>query len=40
MTPQHYEALPWILIFITVMLVLALLCFIGWNGWSDLREVT
>jgi hypothetical protein len=38
MTPRHYEALPWIIIFITALLVLAFLSWLGWDGWSDLRE--
>ena len=40
MTPRHYEALPWILIFITALLVMGFLCWLGWDNWSDLREVT
>jgi len=40
MTPKHYEVLPWILIFITALLVLAFLSWLGWNNWSDLHEVT
>ena len=39
MTPKHYEALPWILIFITALLVLAFLSWLGWDRWSDLHEV-
>ena len=37
MTPKHYEALPWIIIFITAMLVLAFLSWLGWDSWSDLQ---
>ena len=40
MTPKHYEALPWIIILITALLVLAFLSWLGWDHWSDLREVT
>jgi hypothetical protein len=40
MIPRHYEVLPWILIFITALLVLAFLSWLGWNNWSDLHEVT
>ena len=40
MTPRHYKALPWIIIFIMVLLVLAFLSWLGWDRWSDLREVT
>ena len=35
MTPRHYTALPWIIIFITAMLVLAFLAWLGWDNWSD-----
>ena len=30
MTPKYYEVLPWIIIFITALLVLA---FLSWLGW-------
>jgi len=35
MTSRHYEALPWIIIFIVAMLVLAFLSWLGWDNWSD-----
>jgi hypothetical protein len=35
MTPRRYEALPWIIIFITALLVLAFLSWLGWDQWSD-----
>jgi len=38
MTPRHYEALPWIIIFITALLVLAFLSWLGWDNWSEARS--
>ena len=35
---HRYEVLPWIIIFITALLVLAFLSWLGWDSWSDLRE--
>jgi Na+/H+ antiporter NhaC len=40
MTPRHYEVLPWVLIFIVVVIVLLFLAWLGYDNWSDLREVT
>ena len=32
---HRYEVLPWILIFITALLVLVFLSWLGWDNWSD-----
>ena len=33
-------ALPWVLLFILIFLLLVMLGFLGYDNWSDLREVT
>ena len=35
---HRYEVLPWIIIFIVAMLVLAFLAWLGWDRWSDLQQ--
>jgi hypothetical protein len=40
MTPKRYEALPWIIILLCALAILAFLSWRGWDNGSDLREVT
>jgi hypothetical protein len=40
MTPKHYEVLPWIIIVIVALVAMAVASWIGFDRWSDLREVT
>ena len=35
MSPQLRDALPWIVVFIAIMLVLAFAVWVGYDHWSD-----
>jgi hypothetical protein len=35
---RHYQALPWIMVFVVALLVLAFLAWLGYDNWSDIVQ--
>ena len=36
MNYHRYEVLPWIIIFVTALLILAFFAWLGFDGWKEL----